>query len=329
MKREVALVLGIPSLLLAGFVLGPGDVRAGGRDYGEENVEKKVEKKIRIAGLGGGAFLGVSLGELEEDARGAKVQSVETASPAEKAGIKEGDTIVAFDGEVVRSASQLARLVRETPAGRSVALEVSRSGEKQKLTATLGERRRTLRFAGEDMPLPEIPDVELEMPDFDVEVEEPKVPPHAPAPPGAPRAPVAPHAPPAPMPHAWSWNRGDGHDFVFKMLGGGPRKLGIEYMELGEQLAAYFKLADKKGVLVTAVDADGPAAKAGVKAGDVILELDGKPVRGGEDLQDAVRDAEGGKEVALTVQRDGRSLDLKVTPAKPEGKSTRARGVSL
>jgi serine protease Do len=115
------------------------------------------------------------------------------------------------------------------------------------------------------------------------------------------------------------------------MLSAGPRKLGIQYLELGEQLAAYFKLSGKSGVLVSAVDADGPAAKAGMKAGDVILKLQGDAIGDGEDLREALSEAEGGSEVAITVQRDGRPVELKVTLAKPEERRKRreARGVSL
>jgi serine protease Do len=98
---------------------------------------------------------------------------------------------------------------------------------------------------------------------------------------------------------------------------------------MGEQLAAFFKLSEKKGILVTSVDADGPAAKAGMKAGDVILKFDGDSIRDAEDLRDAVSDAEGGQEVTVTVQRDGRAVDLKVTPAKPESRRIRPSGVTL
>jgi S1-C subfamily serine protease len=124
------------------------------------------------------------------------------------------------------------------------------------------------------------------------------------------------------MPHVWSWNNGDGKlrfgDKNFTFFAGGPRKLGIESMEIGDQLAGYFKLSGKSGVLVSSVDAEGPAAKAGMKAGDVILRVDGVAIEDGGDLREAVDKAEGGKEVTVTVQRDGRPLDLKVTPAKPE-----------
>jgi S1-C subfamily serine protease len=314
MKRLFALALAAPALLVAGLALGAGSLRAQGKD---EPVQK-VEKKVVIRHAGGGR-LGVVLGDTEGDVRGAKVRSVEEGSPAEKAGIAAEDVIVRFDGEAVRSAGQLARIVGETPAGRTVPIEVTRGGATQKLTATLAEGGRGVRAFGGD-GLPGMRQFHLEVPDFEVDVPEPPVPPEPPA---------APRAPRPPMPHAWSWRSDDGHDMVFRMLGG-PRRLGIEYMEVGEQLSGYFKLAAKSGVLVSSVDAGGPAGKAGMKAGDVILKLDGKAIEDGSDLREAVSGAEGGKEVAVTVQRDGRPVDLRVTLAAPEKKVTRrAPGVSM
>jgi C-terminal processing protease CtpA/Prc len=290
MKRVAALA--VPAVLLAGFALGPGDVRAGAQEE-----PRKVEKRVIVRHAGGGR-LGVSLADTEGDVRGAKVRSVEEDSAAAKAGLKEGDVIVRFDGEAVRSAGQLARLVRETPSGRSVAIEVSRAGATQKLTATLAEGSRGVRVLGGD-------ELALDMPDLDVRVPEPPDPPHA-----------------GFMPHAWAWKDGGGNfqlgDGSFKFFGAGPRKLGIEYMEIGDQLAGYFKLPGKGGVLVSSVDGDGPAGKAGMKAGDVILKVGSEDIEDGGDLREAVSEAEGGTEVTVTVQRDGRPLDLKVTLAKPE-----------
>jgi S1-C subfamily serine protease len=321
MKRLAALALGVPAILLAGLALGPGGVRAGETDQDGQKIEKRVV--VRHAG---GSRLGVGLEDTEGDVRGTKVRSVEEGSPAEKAGIKDGDVIVRFDGEAVRSASQLARLVGETPAGRSVAIEVTRGGATQKLTATLAEGSSRVRvFSGDG--LPGMHQFNFEMPEWDVEAPEP---PEPPSPPHAPMPPHAPKAPRAPMPHAWSWNSDDGHDMVFRMLGGGPRKLGIEYMEVGEQLAGYFKLGGKTGVLVSSVDAEGPAGKAGMKAGDIVLKIGTKAIQEGDDLRDAVAAAEGGTEVTVSVQRDGRPLDLKVTLAKSETKMRRrSTGVSL
>jgi C-terminal processing protease CtpA/Prc len=320
MKRLAALALGVPAILVAGLALGPRDVRAGGTNQDEKKVEKRM-----VVRHGGGSRLGVGLEDTEGDVRGTKVRSVEEGSPAEKAGIKEGDVIVRFDGEAVRSASQLARLVGETPAGRSVAIEVTRGGATQKLTATLAEGNSRVRvFSGDE--LPGMREFNVEIPDFDIQMPEPPEAPEPPDPPGAPGAPRAPRAPT--MPQAWSWSD-DGHDGVFRMLGGGPRKLGIEYLEVGEQLAGYFKLTGKAGVLVSSVDADGPAGKAGMKAGDIVLKFGREPIEDGDGLRDAVAAAEGGQEVTVTVQRDGRPLDLKVTLAKPEMMKMRRRSTGI
>ena len=118
-----------------------------------------------------------------------------------------------------------------------------------------------------------------------------------------------PHPPVPPVPPSF-----DGRDHLFFRPAGGGRRLGLAYQELGEQLAGYFKV--EGGVLVTDVDADGPAGKAGVKAGDVIVSLGGKPVSDGGDLRDALRDASG--TVTIGVRREGRAMDLTATLAEPD-----------
>ena len=67
---------------------------------------------------------------------GAVVRDVHRDSPAASAGFADGDVIVEFDGERVRSASQLTRLVRETPAGRIVGATVMRDGRRVELEVT-------------------------------------------------------------------------------------------------------------------------------------------------------------------------------------------------
>ena len=250
--------------------------------------------------MGGGTHLGVRLEDVDKDdlkrlklaeEKGALVTNVEEGSPAEAAGLKAGDVIVRYHGESVLGASQLARLVRETPSGRTVPIEVLREGVAQKLSATLGGGDdSSFPFVGDlgelDIPLPEIPAVPL-----------------APMPPRPPS-----------LPHGFEkWGKRALLDDTFMWFSNEPRKLGLEFQEVSGELAKYFKLAEDEGVLVTSVVADGPAEKAGVKAGDLILKLDGRSVHDGDDLQKAVRKAEAGREVALTVQRDGRVLDLKVT----------------
>lgn len=86
--------------------------------------------------------------KLKED-RGAEVTSVTADSPAAKAGIKEGDVVLEYNGQAVEGQEQLARLVRETPAGRHVKIVVWRNGGAQTLSATV-ESRRGGMFEGGD-----------------------------------------------------------------------------------------------------------------------------------------------------------------------------------
>jgi len=293
MTRVISLALGGATLLLAGLALGPA--------AGADGKAKDQARDIQVRGLrvGGGGRLGVRLEEVDKDdmarlklkaERGALVKSVEPDSPAQKAGLKEGDVIVSYEGENVRSASQLARLVRETPVGRAVTIEVSRDGSPQTLTATLAEGHMGGRL--------QLGDLDLEMPEMPAI---PPIPELAPAPP----------APPVP-PDIFREGRGR-HPFLFDRA---PRKLGIECQDITGQLARYFNV--EGGVLVTSVDEDSPAARAGLRAGDVIVRFEGKPVTNGGDLREGVGRADSGQEVTVGVQREGRTVDLKLKLAPSE-----------
>ncbi len=96
--------------------------------------------------LGGSAHLGVTLHDVTaEKARdlklpgeyGALVVNVDAHSAASKAGLQKGDVIVEFAGERVRSEAQLRRLIRETPPGRTVSVQVIRDGQARTLSAKL------------------------------------------------------------------------------------------------------------------------------------------------------------------------------------------------
>jgi serine protease Do len=277
MPRWIGLTIGISALVAAGFA--PGASGAEGR-------------RVQVVRMGG-AHLGVQLADVGKsdvaklklsEERGALVKSVDSDTPAEKAGLKEGDVILRYQGEAVQGAVQLARLVRETPPGRTVGLEVSRGGAVHKLSATL-EEGKDAAFRLGDLEVPN-----LVLPNM------PHMPPMPPMPPGTLR---------------WEDGAGGkGRTMLFRH-GHGPRRLGIEYQEVSGQLAHYFRLPDDRGLLVTSVDEDGPAGKAGLKAGDVNLKFGGKDVRDGEDLRHEVMHA-ASQEVTITVQRDGKPLDLKL-----------------
>ena len=85
----------------------------------------------------GGSRLGVMVSDADDAARpGVRIDDVDAGSAAAKAGAKEGDLVVEFDGERVRSARQLTRLVQETPPGRAVKMTVQRGPTRQTLDVT-------------------------------------------------------------------------------------------------------------------------------------------------------------------------------------------------
>src|SRR5262245_61435930 len=200
-----------------------------------------------------GSRLGVTVHDIDDDAAAAKdaktarvgviVDTVDPGGPADKAGIKAGDAITEFDGERVRSVRQFSRLVQETPGGRAVQVALSRGGQRSTVTVTAERSSYSDDFS---MRL--------------LEAARPMRAPRAlrpPEPPTPPRA-VMPAIPLAP----------------FSTYTG--RRLGMSVETLDEQLAQYFGV--KEGVLVRSVTADSAAAKAGLKAGDVITAINGRQI---------------------------------------------------
>jgi serine protease Do len=89
--------------------------------------------------------------------------------------------------------------------------------------------------------------------------------------------------------------------------------LGIQIKDLDPDVAERLGLKGKNGVLVAQVHEGAPAAKGGVKDGDVIVGLGGKPVKDGHELQRLVAALPLGKPTELAVVRDGKTLMLSVT----------------
>jgi serine protease Do len=89
--------------------------------------------------------------------------------------------------------------------------------------------------------------------------------------------------------------------------------LGVHIQEMTPELAKSFNLQGAKGVLVAQVDADGPAAKAGLQSGDVILAYDGKEVHNARDLSLAVAETKVGVPAELKVLRNGNEMTFHVS----------------
>ncbi len=116
------------------------------------------------------------------------------------------------------------------------------------------------------------------------------------------------------LPGAEVWGHGigkDGKDFSYSF--GNNRRVGISTTPLTKQLAEYFGIAEGTGVLVTAVTDDSPAAKAGIKAGDIITAVDGEKIEGSGDLSRAINKKKEG-DVTLTLVRNKNQRNVTVTP---------------
>lgn len=95
---------------------------------------------------------------------------------------------------------------------------------------------------------------------------------------------------------------------IRRMLGGAV--LGIEVTELNDSLREHFGAPADAGVLVARVRDDMPAAKAGLKVGDIIVAVDDTDVESTWSIRQALADHKEGDEVEVRIIRDGRSMTL-------------------
>jgi serine protease Do len=89
--------------------------------------------------------------------------------------------------------------------------------------------------------------------------------------------------------------------------------IGIGISDVTPDNAKFFQMTDASGAVVTQVDPDAPGGKAGLKVGDVITELNGKPVTNAGELQMQVGQKHPGETIQLGVMRDGKTTDVPVT----------------
>jgi membrane-associated protease RseP (regulator of RpoE activity) len=270
-------------------------------------VEPRRDRSVRILD-GRGSELGAMVSDVDVKSAtaGVKIDEVHADSPAEKAGLKAGDIVVDYDGERVRSARQFTRLVQETPEGRSVPIGIMRDGKKQTITATPEAGRMTWNFGPDvDRALRE---AERGMRNFRYEV-------------------------PAPYfdfrfddrdranrePRRFEYRLPD--DFRAPLPGygipGSTRgRLGVSVQSITPELAEFFG-AKNGGALVSSVTRDSAAAKAGMKAGDVIVSINGRSVSDADDLINKLEDVNG--EASIVVLRDKKEILLKATLSSRSG----------
>jgi serine protease Do len=235
----------------------------------------------QVYSFAGGSRIGVSIRDVETSDKtrsGVVIESVDDDSPAAKAGLKAGDVVIEFDGERVRSVRQFTRLVSETPEGRTVAAVAMRDGQRVTVNVAPESGRGVRWLTGEPMEL---------LRRFET------VPPR----PARPAPPTPPAPRPAPLPPT-----------LERFFWTGTSQLGITGSDLEPQLAEYFGAKD--GVLVASVSAESAAAKAGLKAGDVIVSFNGESIEGLSELRSRIRQVDG-QEFTIGILRDKKSMTLK------------------
>jgi serine protease Do len=99
-------------------------------------------------------------------------------------------------------------------------------------------------------------------------------------------------------------------------------RIGVSITNVTRDLADSLGLPKADGAVVGSVEADSPASKAGLEAGDVITRIDGHGVEGSADLSRTIRSLKPGSKVTLTVWRSGKTRDFPVTIAEFKDEDT-------
>lgn len=250
-----------------------------------------------------GGYLGVQTEEVTREnigklglreVRGVAIAKVLDGSPAQSAGLQDGDVIVSVNGDEISSGRKLTRLISEISPDHTAKITVLRGGSEREISVTLGKRPAPKFAEGSFFPegwgnfdlrkMPEFDKFEFKMPDLE-KLEKYRIEPGTP-----------------------------GEPFAFSF--GNRRQIGVSLTPLSKQLSDHFGVTN--GAMVNTVRQDSPAAKAGLKAGDVILEVDGKAISGELDVARAIAEKKEG-EITITYIRGGQRQTLRVMPEKGEG----------
>jgi serine protease Do len=237
-------------------------------------------------------YLGVDLKEIDsdhvnalrlKDAHGAEVVMVDHDAPAGKSGLKVHDVILQLDGQAFDNVDQLRHRLHDLPAGRTVALLISRDGNPITITVQLCDRMVLQQQAWSQH----------------FSVPEPAKPPQIEG----------------------------GESFLGPSKPAGPAFLGTvipnalyvgaDVNPVRTQLADYFGVRSGTGLLVESVDYQSPAARAGLKAGDVVVKVEAEQMTSRNDWLKAIRNHRG-QQVQVTVMRNKQEQVLTMSAGKPK-----------
>ena len=231
---------------------------------------------------GGGSYLGVDTRDISsdrlaalhlKDERGVEVTMVDQDAPAGKAGIKEQDVILTLNGGDVQSVEQLRRMIREIPPGRAVTLGISRGGQPMTVKVELADRKKNFTY------------------NFGPKGKEFKF--------NMPTMPVMPVMPDMDLP-------------VSIVVVHSSARSGLMVENLTPQLGDFFGAKSGQGVLVRSVEKGSSADKAGFRAGDVIVKINGESIRDSGDFSHALRSRKDNT-ASISVIRDKKEQTITIT----------------
>lgn len=272
-------------------------------------TDKKKEEldNSKITMVFGGKRLGIIAGRLSKERaqelnlgekRAVLVKEVLKDSAADRAGLKAGDVIVELDGKAIESYQDLRRKLQEVEYGKATSLRIIRDKNPQQLSFTLDKSLEKDFYAfsygaGEEHRKA-----------FEKASEE--------------RKKALEQSREALKKHRKDFEKaraeGKADKFFFAF---GRGRLGVSVQELTDQLGKYFGVEKDQGVLVSNVSEDSAASKAGLQAGDVIIEINGSAIKNSRDLRKEVSKIESG-EARLIVVRNRQKIELRANlEAKP------------
>ncbi len=251
---------------------------------------------------GAQGYLGINFRDLSDEqvaalklkeADGVEIVLVDHDGPAYKSGLRVHDVILEMNGQTVEGEEPLRRMLRDTPAGRTVIFVINRDGQPQTISTQLANRDTVGLEAWErHMTVPE---------------------------------------PPEPGEASWHSNGflGGGGPSVDVPRHGflGTAILSSSYTGallevMGPQLADFF--GAQSGLLVRAVDPNSPAEVAGMRAGDVVVKIDAMVVVNNADWLKTVHENRG-KPLSVIVLRDKKEQILTLTPDGKKRSSVKPR----
>lgn len=288
-------------------------------------------------------YLGVMLQEVSPsmgkalqlgDRPGVLVNDVVDGSPAARAGLQDGDIILELDGRPATDQAALTKAVRALAPGTRAQLLVLRDGRQVKLPVEIGEREagfawRSGEGGDEAIDLGRLHELKgleglkglekLEgLEDFEwFEDGDTKV---MILPKGEGRAPRV----------FFEGDDGDGSGrrVIIRTQDEDRGWLGVHMDALNGQLGEYFGVEDGAGVLVTEVVADSPAAKAGLRAGDVIVKAGDTGIASPDALHKAMAGTKPGEDLDLQVLRKGSRQKVTATLGKMPQDALAGEGVA-